>query len=111
MSRLLFALLIGLAMLSAPLAIQGGGAMAMAPANDHHAQKSDGGHCDPAPAGDSSGKSADESNCVAMCTAIALAPAPFVEPSAIRAPVARPTPARFHHGYLAELPTPPPRLS
>ena len=106
--RPLFAMLIAFAMLFAPLAMQSGSAMAMAPA-DHHAQMMESGHCGEQPAKDQGGKSVDKSCCVAMCTAIAVAPVVPVEPHAFAKNVDRPSLTPFHHGVLAELPTPPPR--
>lgn len=108
--RALFAMLLAIALLFAPLAIQSGRAMAMAPA-DHHAQMMESGHCGEQPAKDQEGKPADKSCCVAMCTAIAVAPAMPVEPLAFAEGNDRPSLTQFHHSFLAELPTPPPRLA
>ena len=106
----LFVLLIAFAMSFAPLAIQSGSAMAMAPTADHHAQKMKSGHCGEQPVNDSDGKSDGKSCCVAMCTAIAVAPTTENEPHAMASYVERPAIAQFRHSFLAELPTPPPRL-
>lgn len=108
--RPLFATLIAFAMLFAPLAMQSGSAMAMAPA-DHHAQMMEKGHCGEQPAKGHDGKSVDKSCCVAMCTAIAVAPTTPVEPHEFAKSADRPSLIPFHHGFLAELPTPPPRLA
>lgn len=108
--RSLTAMLIALAMLFAPLALQSGAAMAMAPA-DHHSQMSKGGHCDgQSPQRQDSG-APDKSCCAAMCTAVAVAPALSIEPHALAPNVDRPRLDLFHHSFLAELPTPPPRLA
>ena len=107
-SRPLFAMMIAFAMLFAPLAMQSGSAMAMAPA-DHHAQMMKSGHCGEQPATDHDGKLVDKSCCVAMCTAIAVAPVVPVEPHAFAKIMDRPSLTPVHHGFLAELPTPPPR--
>jgi hypothetical protein len=110
-SRSLFATLIALAMLFAPLAMQSGAAMAMAPAADHHSQMMEGGHCGEQPAKSHDGKEMDKSCCAAMCAAVAIAPAAEVEPHALAPSVEHPSLDLFHHSFLAELPTPPPRLA
>ena len=108
--RPLFAMLIAIAMLFAPLAIQGSSAMAMAPA-DHHAQMMESGHCGEQPAKGDHDKAPDKSCCVAMCSAVAVAPTAFVEPHSFSRPVERPALDQFQRSFLAELPTPPPRLA
>lgn len=107
-SSRLFAILIAVAMLFAPLAMQSGSAMAMAP-TDHHAQMMDKGHCGEQPATGKDGKSAEKSCCAAMCTAIAVTPVASLEPHSFHRQVDRPAPSQFRHGFLAKLPTPPPR--
>lgn len=109
--RPLFALLIAVAMLFAPLAIQSGSAMAMAPAADHHAQMMDSGHCGDQPSKDNNSMSDDKSCCVAMCTAIAVAPMTPEGPHVLASSTKLLSLAQFHHGFLAKLPTPPPRLA
>lgn len=109
--RPLFATLIALAMLFAPLAVSSGSAMAMAPSTDHHAQAKDSGHCGEQPAEDKHAKPDDSSCCVAMCTAIAVAPTTPIEPQMLASSTERPTPSQFHRSFLAKLPTPPPRLA
>lgn len=108
--RLLPAMLIALAMLFAPLAMQSGAAMAMAPAG-HHAQMTKAGHCGEQPAKSHDGKAMDKSCCAAMCAAVAIAPAAEGEPHALAPSVEHPSLDFFHHSFLAELPTPPPRLA
>jgi hypothetical protein len=106
--RILLAVLTALAMLSAPLAMPDGRAMAMAPAGTH-GQMMDQGHCGAQPAKDDDGKIADKSCCSAMCSAVALPPASAMA-SVTRAPVAdRPSIEPLHRSILAELATPPPR--
>ena len=107
MGRPLFAMLIAVAMLFAPLAMRSGSAMAMAPAADHHDQMTQSGHCDEQPAEDKDDRSGDR--CVAMCTAIAVADVRPIEPQVLRRPADRPGQSEFRHGFLAKLPTPPPR--
>jgi len=109
--RPLFAILIALAMLFAPLAVSSGSAMAMAPAADHHSQMMDSGHCGEQPTKNKDGKSNDKSCCVAMCTAIAVAPVVPIEPHALASSADQPSLVQFNHSFLAELPTPPPRLA
>lgn len=106
--RPLFAMLIAFAMLFAPLVLQSGAAMAMAPA-DHHAQMMQTGHCGEQPAKSHDGKAMDKSCCAAMCAAVAVAPSVQAEPHALVPSVERPALDQFQRSYLAELPTPPPR--
>ena len=101
-------MLIAFAMLFAPLALQSGAAMAMAPA-DHHAQMMETGHCGEQPAKSHDGKSMDKSCCAAMCAAVAVAPAVEAEPHALSPSVDQPAIDQFQRSFLAELPTPPPR--
>ena len=108
--RPLFAMLIAFAMLFAPLALQSGAAMAMAPAN-HHAQMMETGHCGEQPAKSHDGKAMNKSCCVAMCAAVAVAPPVEAEPHALAPSVQRPALDQAQHSFLAELPTPPPRLA
>lgn len=108
--RSLFAMLIAFAMLFAPLALQSGAAMAMAPA-DHHAQMMETGHCGEQPAKSHDGKGMDKSCCAAMCAAVAVAPSVQAEPHALTPSVELPALDQFQRSFLAELPTPPPRLA
>ena len=108
--RPFFAILIAFAMLFAPLAMQTGIAMAMAPA-DHQSQMMDQGHCSDQPAEGTDGKTMAKSCCVAMCTAVAVAAPSLVEPLAFGRVLDRPSLDRCHHSYLAKLATPPPRRS
>ena len=106
--RPFFAILIAFAMLFAPLAMQTGGAMAMAP-TDHQSQMMDKGHCSDQPASGKDSKMAGKSCCVAMCMAVAVSPVSPVEPLAFERVVDRPSLVQFRHSYLAKLATPPPR--
>ena len=108
--RPLYMMLLALAMLLAPLAVPSGAAMAMAPAN-HHSQTMDGGHCGEQPAKSHDGKAMDMSCCAAMCAAAAIFPAIHNEPHALASMVERPGQELFRYSFLAELPTPPPRLA
>jgi len=106
--RPIFSMLIAAAMLFAPLAMQSGSAMAMAPA-DHHAQMMDKGHCGDQPVEGEAGKMMGKSCCVAMCTGVAVSAGVPVETLAFARIVDRPSLEVFHHSYLAKLATPPPR--
>ncbi|HET7710106.1 MAG TPA: hypothetical protein VFK50_11365 [Sphingomicrobium sp.] len=106
----LFAILIAAAMLFAPFAMQSGAAMAAMP-SDQHAQTMDKGHCEGQPAGDKGSKSADTPCCAAMCAAVAVAAGSPAEPPAFSPAVERPPLNHSLHGFLARLPTPPPRLA
>lgn len=109
--RPLYVMLLALAMLLAPLALQSGAAMAMAPAG-HRSQMMNGGHCGEQPAKSHDGKMMDKSCCAAMCAAAAaIIPAAHNEPHALASTVERPRQDLFRHSFLAELPTPPPRLA
>ena len=109
--RSLFGTLLAIAMLFAPLGLSSGVAMASAPAADHHEQMMGSGHCDKQPASGHSNPSETKSCCVAMCAAIALQPMTASEPSALTPSLIRPSLAQFNPSFLAELPTPPPRLA
>jgi hypothetical protein len=106
--RSFLGILIACAMLFAPIALQSGAAMAMAPA-DHHSQMAGTGHCGEQPAKSQDGKMVDKSCCAAMCAAVAVAPYVALEPHVYALSVERPALSQFQRSYLAELPTPPPR--
>ena len=105
----LFAILIAAAMLFAPFAMQSGSAMAAMP-SDHHAQMMGKGHCEGQPTNDKDSKSAEKPCCAAMCAAVAVAAGSPIEPAVFARAVERPALEQFRHGFLAKLPTPPPRL-
>lgn len=107
--RPIFTLIIAVAMLFAPLAMQSGSAMAAMP--DHHGQMTEKGHCGEQPAKSTDSKSEGKSCCVATCTAIAIAPIAPVEPLAFLRSVDRPSLEQFGPSFLAKLPTPPPRFA
>lgn len=106
--RSFFAMMIAFAMLFAPFAMQTGGAMAAIP-SDHHAQMIEQGHCGGQPADGKTDKAGGKSCCVAMCVAIAVAPAVPSQPLAFAPTIARPTLVQSPLSYLAKLATPPPR--
>jgi len=101
-------MLIAAAMLFAPLAMQSGNAMAMAPA-EHHAQMIGKGHCGDQPIKGDEGKMTGKNCCVAMCTGVAAPAVAPVEAPAFARIADRPSLVFFHHSYLAKLATPPPR--
>lgn len=107
--RPLVAMLIAVGMLFAPLAMQSGRAMAMAPAADHHAQMMEGGHCAGQSGTGKDSQSAGKPCCVAMCAAVAVAPVSPPESVAFPRLIDRSSLQKFRHGFLAKLPTPPPR--
>jgi len=106
--RKLFAILIALSVLFAPAVT--GAAMAAAP--HHDIQMMEGGHCQAPPS-----KSADHDKtggkncCIAMCTAVAVAPSAPDQGTEPRQQVAQFAPPKAYHGLPAEIATPPPRHS
>jgi hypothetical protein len=106
--RPLFAILVAIGMLVAPLGIRNGAAMAAAPSG-HHEQMAMGEHCGEQPAKTKHEKSSESACCIAMCMAVAPAPAAKLGPHFLTASVDRPAPDQFGRSFLAELPTPPPR--
>ena len=106
----LFAILIAVSMLFAPFAMQSGSAMAAMP-SDHHAEMMSDGHCDGQPATDKDSKSGEMPCCAAMCAAVAVAAGSSAEPAAFERAAERPSLEQFRQGFLAKLPTPPPRLA
>jgi hypothetical protein len=108
--RPLFAILIAVGLMLAPLTIRSGAAMAMAPA-DHHAQMVSGDHCGEAPAKNKHDKRGESACCVAMCMAVAPASSARLEPYLLTASVDHPALDRSGPSFLAELPTPPPRAA
>ena len=108
--RPLFAILIAIGMILAPLGIRSGAAMAMPPSG-HHEQMAMSDHGGEQPAKGKHQKSAEDACCVAMCMAVAPAPASELEPHALSASLDRPGLDQFGRSFLAKLPTPPPRLA
>lgn len=111
--RKLFAVLIALAVLFAPSVTYA--SMPAAMAHDHAMPMMEMGHCETLP-GQTPAKSADDSKadkncCMAMCTALAVAPsapAESAEPKHAQSYFAVP---QSWHGYLGEIATPPPRTA
>lgn len=106
--RPIFAILIAFAMLFSPFAMRTGSAMA-AMSSDHHSQMMAKAHCGEQPSSGTADKTHTKSCCVAMCSAIAVAPASPAEPLAFARAMERPAREQSPHGYLANLATPPPR--
>jgi hypothetical protein len=108
--RPLFAILVAIGMFLAPLAIRSGAAMAM-PQTGDHADMAMGEHCGEQPSKGKHEKSGEQACCVAMCIAVAPAPVSGLEPQMLTASTDVPGRDRTGHSFLAELPTPPPRLA
>ena len=108
--RLLFAILIAIGTFLAPLAIRSGAAMAMAPSG-HHGQMAMGEHCDEQSSKGKHQKSGEDACCIAMCMAVAPAPPCDLTPQLMAAALKTPAPDQSRRSFLAELPTPPPRLA
>lgn len=108
MLRRLHLILAAIAMMVAPLAMQSGVAVAAMPM-DHH-EMVQAGHCGEDGAGEDE-PGAMTQCCVAMCSAVAPLGASSLEQIVYHASIRggfRPT---QHRPFLAELPTPPPRLA
>jgi len=101
--------MLAIAMLFGPLGLSSGRAMAMAPVADQHIQMMESGHCDDQPGKDT--QSDTKSCCVSMCSAIAVEPTTAFQHRALAPLPVRPSLAQFDPGFLAKLPTPPPRLA
>jgi hypothetical protein len=110
--RRFFAMLIAVAMIFAPLAMQEGAAMA-APGPSHHgAMSAEADHCGAnASHRQDRDKSADKSCCAAMCIGIAIAPVSAGRALAHSRMILRPSAEPFRRGYLGEIATPPPRFA
>ena len=108
--RLLFAMLLAVAISFAPLAMAGEQAMAAAPS--HHAEMDAGAaHCPDQPGEDQPDERDSKPCCAAGCTAAATLPEPMAQPPALPKPQLRPAAEQFHRGTLSEIATPPPRFS
>ena len=105
--RSLFGTLIAIAMLFAPLGLSSVGATVMVPVADHHAQMVESGDCDKQESKDSPSDS--KSCCVAMCSPMAVELMIASEPNGLAPLPVLPSRAQIDPGFLAKLPTPPPR--
>ena len=107
--RKLLAILVAVAMLSAPSLTDAGMAQAAVP--EQHAQMVEKGHCDPASVAKQN-KAIDQMSCCgAMCMAVAVTPgaSPLTTGLLGNRPVSRLH--SFRSGVPAELATPPPRAA
>lgn len=109
MIRLLAALLIALAISFAPLATRAGAAMAPAAPADHARMTMQMDHCPDQSGQTRDGKTGGKDCCIALCVAFAFAGAPSEPPLRFSRGAPRPSSDRFRPGFLARLPTPPPR--
>ena len=109
MLRRLHLILAALALLIAPIAMQSGVAMAAMPMDHRDMARS--GHCGESAPEKSSKPGAMPQCCITMCAAVAPLDPAMIEPIAYHAPVLRSWVATEHRPFLAELPTPPPRLA
>ena len=105
-----FAILIAFAMLFSPFAMRSARVMAAMP-SDHHSQMMTKGHCGEQSSNGKSDKIHTKSCCVAMGTAIAVAPCLPSAPLAFVRAIAPPAVETSPHSYLAKLATPPPRAA
>jgi hypothetical protein len=108
--RALFAIIIAIGLFVAPLAIRGGAAMAMAPSSGH-AQMMKGDHCGKESSDTKNNNSDERACCIAMCMAIAPAPSAELQSHFPDASLEPRTQDQVGRSFLAELPTPPPRVS
>lgn len=111
--RPIFVILIAVAMSFAPFAMQGGSALATAPAS-HHGQMAMtqdhcGGQSDNGQSGNGQTKDIGMPCCVAMCAAIAVSPVAPVGPVAFARVAETQAIEQFGPSFLTELATPPPR--
>ena len=105
----LLMLLLAFAIALAPFAISNGAAAAVS-AVTHNAQMNEPGHCSGEESGNGEEKATDQSCCIASCAPVAVAPLLPRLSHEISGNAARTSHATFGHGFLAELPTPPPRV-
>lgn len=109
--RSLVALVFAMAVLLAPVLGFAGSSFAQQRA-DHQQQMVKGEHCQQAPERPSDRhKAADVSCCIAMCAGVALALATAAEPAPLERVPAMAGPQSPRLGFLAEIATPPPKVS
>ena len=109
--RAFVAVLLAFAMLFAPLVATSGSAMGMAPSAEHHGRTMESRECGDQRTDGDHDKSPEKPCCIAMCAAVAIAPSSFVEQHVFPRSDERASLVQLAHGFLAELPTPPPRLA
>ena len=88
-----------------------GTAAASAATMTHDTQMMEMGHCSSPPAEQHDGKGMAKTCCIAMCTAVAVAPTAPAQPGEIHHQASYFAVPTSWHGFLAEIATPPPRLS
>jgi len=106
----LFAILVAVAMLFAPVAMQSGSAMAAMP-SDHHSEMTSSGHCGGQPAKHDGQQRPDMPCCAAMCAPSVLPTQAGSELLPFASLAAVPDAPAFPRGVLSEISTPPPRVS
>ncbi len=109
MLRRLNLVLAAVAMLIAPLAMQSGMAMAAMPMN--HREMAQTGHCGDPDSGGEDKSGAMTQCCIAMCSAVAPIGTASLESMVYHAPMLVSFSPAEHRGFLAKLPTPPPRAA
>jgi hypothetical protein len=110
--RRVFAMLIAVAMIFAPLAMPGGAAMAAPGPSHHDAMGDQTDHCGAkADHQQNRDTSIDKSCCAAMCIGIAVAPVSSEQALSYARIAPLPSADPFRRGYLGEIATPPPRLA
>ena len=107
MFRFLSSLLVALALFVSPLSMLGGGGMAMAHAPTVAEM---GGHCEDMPGGEEQDvkKALD---CTSICSAMAAAPSPLIQGSALAGAAAEPERQDMLASIAPESEKPPPRIS
>ncbi len=108
--RLLFSMMVALALAFAPFAMPMGEASAAA-ATGHHEGMAKAGHCDDTPAPANSDGHKEKPCCSSGCMAAAMLPAAGEFVAASPHSTERRGLDRFRRGFLGEIATPPPRLA
>lgn len=109
--RTLAVILFAFAMVFAPLIGSSGSTMAMAPFAKHHGQTTETRDCGDQRADDDHDKSPEKSCCIGMCAAVAIASSSFVDQRVFPRSDEPVSLVQLARSFLAELPTPPPRLA
>ena len=105
--RKLFAIMIALAVLSAPAVTY-----AAASTTHHNMQTMEMGHCQMLPSKGGDHRKADgKSCCISMCVAVAIAPAAPSEALELEHAGTYFAAPQWWHGFLGEIATPPPRMA
>jgi hypothetical protein len=107
--RKLFAILVALAVLFAPSVTYASTPLAVA--HDHAMPMMEMGHCQMPPSKSADHSKADKNCCMAMCTALAVAPSAPAESTGPKHAQSYFAVPESWHGYLGEIATPPPRTA